>query len=52
MSHNSLMNYYFVNFTLAQHHGWDIDSIENLMPYERDLYADLIKAELDKKEQG
>jgi hypothetical protein len=27
---------------LAQHHKWDIASLENLYPYERDIYVDLL----------
>jgi hypothetical protein len=29
-------------FSLAQHHKWSIADIENLMPYERDLYFDML----------
>ena len=42
-------------FTLQQHHGYNIDMVENMMPYERDIYVDLLidylekeKAELEK----
>jgi hypothetical protein len=46
------MDFYFVYFTLRQHHGWSLTEIDNLFPYERELFADLIKAEMDKKEQS
>jgi hypothetical protein len=29
-------------FGLAQHHKWNISDIENLMPYERDLYFNML----------
>ena len=43
MTHNTLQNYYKVNFALAQHHKWDIASIENLYPYERDIYVEMLQ---------
>jgi len=29
-------------FALAQHHKYQISEIENLLPYERDLYYDML----------
>jgi hypothetical protein len=41
-----------VIYSLAQHHGWSFRDIEeHMVPYERDLYTDLLKDELEKKEQ-
>jgi hypothetical protein len=42
LSHNNLMAYYKSIFSLAQHHKYSIGDIENLMPYERDLYMDML----------
>jgi hypothetical protein len=36
------MAYYKIIFSLAQHHKYSIGDIENLMPYERDLYMDML----------
>jgi hypothetical protein len=36
------MAYYKNVFSLAQHHKYSIRDIENLMPYERDLYMDML----------
>lgn len=36
------MNYYQNVFALAQHHKYQISEIENLIPYERDLYIDML----------
>jgi hypothetical protein len=36
------MAYYKNVFSLAQHHKYSIGDIENLMPYERDLYMDML----------
>lgn len=42
LAHNDLMNYYKVIFALAQHHKYQISEIENLLPFERDFYMDLL----------
>lgn len=44
------MAYYKLNFELKQHHGWSIDEIENLLPYERDVYVAMIEQWLKKKQ--
>jgi hypothetical protein len=36
------MTYYKNTFALAQHHKYTIGDIENLLPYERDLYLDML----------
>jgi hypothetical protein len=42
LSHSNLGNYYKTIFSLAQHHKYTIGDIENLLPYERDLYVDML----------
>jgi hypothetical protein len=36
---------------LAQHHKWSIDEIENMMPFERDIYVDMLKDYLEKEQE-
>lgn len=42
-------------FQLAQHHKYSITEIENMMPFERDVYIELLtdylKQEKERKEQ-
>jgi hypothetical protein len=38
-------------FSLAQHHKYSISEIEGLIPYERDLYVDMLMEFLDKQRQ-
>ncbi len=40
--HNTLSEYYKVIFMLAQHHKYSIAEIENMIPYERDLYFGML----------
>tara|TARA_Y100000389_G_C17457300_1_gene519044 strand:- start:182 stop:316 length:135 start_codon:yes stop_codon:yes gene_type:complete len=41
---------------MAQHHKWSIDEIENMVPYERDIYFDMlvehIREQNEKAEQA
>jgi hypothetical protein len=43
MAHTSLESYYFVNFQLIQHHKYSLSEIENMIPWERDVYVGLLK---------
>jgi len=40
-----------LNFSLAQHHKWSIDEIESMMPYERDIYVELLKDYLEQEQE-
>ena len=42
MSHNTLRNYYLLNFSLMQHHKYSLTEIENLIPWEREIYVQLL----------
>lgn len=51
MCHNSLATYYRSVFALAQHHKYQISEIENLMPFERDLYLDMLADYLEEMKE-
>jgi len=36
---------------LAQHHKWSLTEIESMMPFERDLYVDMLKDFLEKEQE-
>ena len=38
LSHNSLENYYKTNFGLMQHHNYSLTEIEEMLPWEREIY--------------
>jgi len=38
-------------FSMAQHHKYSITEIENLIPYERDLYVDMLMSYLEEQKQ-
>ena len=45
------MNYYKTNFALIQHHKYSLTEIENMIPFERDIYVDMLLDYLNKLEQ-
>ena len=50
MIHMDLENYYKFNFALMQYHKYSLTEIENLMPWERDVYVTLLKQHLEEEE--
>tara|TARA_B100000745_G_C19872085_1_gene290704 strand:+ start:304 stop:492 length:189 start_codon:yes stop_codon:yes gene_type:complete len=42
LSHDSLENYYQTNFALMQHHKYSLTELDNMMPWERDIYLGLL----------
>ena len=49
--HDSLENYYKTNFALMQHHKYSLTELENMMPWERDVYVNLLLAHLQEEEK-
>ena len=42
MAHIDLESYFKLNFPLIQHHKYSLTEIENMMPWERDIYVGLL----------
>lgn len=42
LCHINLAVYYKLVFSLAQHHNYDIETIESLIPFERDIYISML----------
>lgn len=51
VSHNDLGNYYELIWSLAQHHHYSITEVEELYPFERDIYVDMLQTHLRKIEE-
>lgn len=43
LGHDSLVNFYKTNFNLMQIHKYSITELENMIPWERSVYIDLLK---------
>lgn len=50
MGRNSLSKYYQTNFALMHHHKWALDHIDGLIPWEKDLYVDLLAQHIKEEE--
>jgi hypothetical protein len=48
----SLGHYYQSIFGLAQHHKWSISDIEGLIPYERDLYFQMLLEFMERQKEA
>ena len=45
------MNLYKTNFALMQHHKYSLTELENMIPWERDVYVNLLLAYLQEEER-
>ena len=43
MDHEDLASYYKLNFALMQHHKYSLTELENMMPWEREIYVSLLQ---------
>ena len=43
MSHEDLASYYKLNFALMQHHKYSLTELENMIPWEREIYLALLQ---------
>ena len=44
-----LENYYKINFALIQYHKYSLTEIENLIPWERDIYVSLLQQHIEEE---
>ena len=49
MSHINLESYFKLNFALMQHHKYSLTEIENMMPWERDIYIGLLNQYIEEE---
>lgn len=47
MAHMDAESYYELNFSLMQYHKYSLTEIENMIPFERDIYVALLKNYLE-----
>ena len=46
----NLESYFRLNFSLMQYHKYSLTEIENMMPWERDIYVGLLQQHLEEEE--
>lgn len=50
LGYETLKNYYTTNFTLIQHHKYSLSELDNLIPWEKQIYVTMLAQHL--KEQN
>ena len=49
MTHIDLESYYKLNFSLIQHHKYSLTEIENMIPWEKDVYITLLEQYIEEE---
>ena len=49
MAHENLESYYKVNFALMQHHKYSLTELENMIPWEREVYLTLLQQYIEEE---
>ena len=48
--YETLMNYYQTNFSLVKHHGFSLTELEEMIPWERTVYVEMLNEYLKQLE--
>ena len=51
LAHDSLYNYYKTNFGMMQYHKYSLTELENMMPWEREIYIGLLMEHIKEENQ-
>jgi len=51
LSHESLKNNYLTNFALIQHHKYSLSELEDMLPWEREIYLSLLNNWIKEEEE-
>ena len=51
MAHTDLESYFKTNFALMQHHKYSLTELEDMIPWEREIYITLLKNWIEEEEQ-
>tara|TARA_Y100000004_G_scaffold6707_1_gene7608 strand:+ start:1807 stop:1980 length:174 start_codon:yes stop_codon:yes gene_type:complete len=49
MSHTSLEVYYRTNFALLQYHKYSLTELENMIPWEREVYVTMLQQHIEEE---
>lgn len=51
LAHDNLYNHYKMNFALMQYHKYSITDLEQMVPYEREIYVSMLVQYLEEEKQ-
>ena len=49
MAHEDLESYFKTNFALMQHHKYRLPELENMIPWEREVYLNLLQQYIEEE---
>ena len=49
MAHEDLESYFKTNFALMQHHKYSLTELENMLPWEREVYLTLLQQYIEEQ---
>ena len=49
MAHEDLVSYYKLNIALMQHHNYSLTELENMIPWEREIYVSLLQQHVEEE---
>jgi hypothetical protein len=50
-SYDKLTNFFKTNFAMMQHHKYSLNELEEMMPWERFIYLDMLKEHIKKVDE-
>ena len=51
LSHDNLQNMYMTNFAMIQHHKYSLTELENMIPWEREIYQKMLLQHLEEEKE-
>lgn len=51
LSHNTLVEYYRMNFLMMENHKYSLTEIENMLPWEREAFISLLIQHVEERKQ-
>lgn len=51
LCHETMFNFYKTNFALMQYHKYSVADLEEMMPFEREIYVSMLVKHLEEEKQ-
>lgn len=51
LGHNNIQNYLQTMFAMVQHHKWSLTELENMMPWEYEVYVTMLIRHIEEQER-
>ena len=49
MAHTNIESYFRINFALMQHHKYSLTELENMIPWEKEVYLSFLKQYIEEE---